>query len=205
MQNIIYIFDLFGTAIFALTGVLAGFKHRMDPFGILVLAIVTAVGGGTTRDIILGVTPVFWLSDSNYLWMISITVLLSLVMIRESKQARLSLLQFADAFGLALFTMIGADKALMLGYSWNIAIFMGVLTGVGGGIMRDVLCRRIPLVLQKEVYATAALIGALVYSSGFYLGLSAQLSAICSISTTLAIRLAAIYWQMSLPILNSRY
>ena len=202
MQQFIYIFDLFGTAVFALTGVLAGTKHRMDPFGILVLASVTAVGGGTIRDMILGTTPAFWLTDLNYLWMIIGTIVVSFIFVREPDQVRLNLLSIADAFGLALFTVIGASKALLLGYSGVIACAMGTLTGVGGGMIRDVLCQRVPLVLQKEVYATASLAGGLAYSVGFALHLDQNINVMVSMLIVLAIRLAAIHWSLSLPVLT---
>jgi uncharacterized membrane protein YeiH len=202
MQDFIYFFDLFGTSVFALTGVLAAAKHRMDLFGMLVLATVTAIGGGTVRDMILGATPCFWLLDLNYLWIILATVCLSALFLRDLRADSLKLLPLADALGLALFSTIGASKALDFGYAWVIAIFMGVLTGVGGGMIRDVLCQRVPFVLQGEIYAVAAVLGSGLYSLGTGLGWTQPVTLCLSMSLALALRLASIRWALRLPVPN---
>ncbi|AZQ09532.1 MULTISPECIES: trimeric intracellular cation channel family protein [Shewanella] len=195
----IYFFDLCGTAVFALTGALAAGRHRMDPFGVTVLAAVTAVGGGTIRDAIIGATPVFWLRDPNYVIVILATVLFTLIFIRRPRKVPQYTLPIADALGLALFTFIGAQKALSLGLNGMSAVIMGLITGVGGGIIRDVLCRQIPMVLRTEIYATASIIGGIAYTLSLQLGMNAKTAMWLSMLSALMLRLAAIRWHLSLP------
>lgn len=195
----IYFFDLCGTAVFALTGALAAGRHRMDPFGVTVLAAVTAVGGGTIRDAIIGATPVFWLRDPNYVIVILATVLFTLIFIRRPRKVPQYTLPIADALGLALFTVIGAQKALSLGLNGMSAVIMGLITGVGGGIIRDVLCRQIPMVLRTEIYATASIMGGIAYTLSLQLGMNAKTAMLLSMLSALMLRLAAIRWHLSLP------
>ncbi len=157
---LIYVLDMFGTAVFAASGVLLAGRLRMDPFGIVVLASVTAIGGGTIRDMALGATPVFWITDTAYLWVIFITCLIAMLAIRKPKQMPWYFLPVADAIGLAVFVAIGVEKALRFGASPMVAVIMGVMTGCGGGgVIRDILAREIPMILRTEVYATACILG----------------------------------------------
>ncbi|SQH75568.1 conserved hypothetical protein; putative inner membrane protein [Shewanella benthica] len=195
----IYCFDLCGTAVFALSGALAAGRHRMDPFGVIVLASVTAVGGGSIRDALLGTTPVFWIRDPNYIIVILITVLLTLILVRRPKKVPQHTLPIADALGLALFTVIGAEKALNLELGGMIAVVMGLITGVGGGIIRDLLCRQVPMILRTEIYATASILGGICYSVSIYLGVDNMYAMLVSMTVALCIRLAAIRWHLSLP------
>ncbi|MCG9695913.1 trimeric intracellular cation channel family protein [Shewanella sp. Isolate11] len=199
MSQWIYFFDLCGTAVFALSGALAAGRHRMDPFGVIVLASVTAVGGGSIRDALLGTTPVFWIRDPNYIIVILATVLLTLIFIRKPKKVNQYTLPVADALGLALFTVIGAEKALNLGLSGMIAVVMGLITGVGGGIIRDLLCRQVPMILRTEIYATASIFGGISYTVAQTLGTANKVSLAIGMVSALVIRLAAIKWHLKLP------
>ena len=201
MNQWIYFFDLWGTAVFALTGALAAGHHRMDPFGVLVLAGVTAVGGGSIRDLLMGSTPVFWLQDTNYILVILLTVALTLLLLRSNnnRNAPWFILPVADAFGLALFTVIGTEKALLLGLNEISAVVMGVVTGIGGGILRDVICRQVPMVMRTEIYATACMIGAICYALCLSFGVDQKITMFIAMGVALAIRLAAIKWRLSLP------
>ncbi|MDR8524812.1 MULTISPECIES: trimeric intracellular cation channel family protein [Shewanella] len=199
MIDWIYFFDLCGTAVFALSGALAAGRHKMDPFGVLVLASVTAIGGGSIRDALLGTTPVFWIQDPNYIIVILATVILSFVFIRKPKRVPRYILPVADAFGLALFTVIGAEKALNLGLDGMTAVVMGLITGVGGGIIRDLLCQQVPMVLRTEIYATASIVGGISYTISLYWGAADMFALLFAMSTALMIRLAAIRWHLSLP------
>lgn len=199
MNHWIYIFDLCGTAVFALSGALAAGRHRMDPFGVIVLASVTAIGGGSIRDALIGATPVFWIQDPNYIIVILATVLACLLLVRSPHKAPQYLLPVADALGLALFTVIGAEKALSLGLSGMIAVVMGLITGVGGGIIRDLLCRQIPMVLRTEIYATASIIGGIGYTVSLAFGMGETTALFLAMSSALIIRLSAIKWHLSLP------
>ena len=196
---LIYVLDMFGTAVFAASGVLMAGRLRMDPFGIVVLASVTAIGGGTIRDMALGATPVFWITDTSYLWVIFITCLVAMLAIRKPKQMPWYFLPVADAIGLAVFVAIGVEKALRFGASPMVAVIMGVMTGCGGGVIRDILAREIPMVLRTEVYATACILGGIVHTTALMLHVDASVATLAGVITTLTIRLAAIRWHLSLP------
>ncbi|QKX18425.1 trimeric intracellular cation channel family protein [Microbulbifer sp. YPW1] len=203
MEQLLHWCDLIGIAIFAFTGVLAAGHKQMDLFGAVVLACVTATGGGTLRDIILNV-PVFWLSDSYYLWIAAATGVISFYVIRYL-QVPMRLLMAADAAGLAVFVVIGTQKVLDLGHTPAIAIVMGVMTGTFGGLIRDILCGDIPLLLRREIYATAALSGAaaLVILDDID-ALPGEAVVAIAVLVTLGIRLAALRWNLSAPIARIR-
>lgn len=195
-----YILDLFGCAVFAISGVFVAGKIRMDHFGVIVLAGVTAIGGGTLRDMILGATPVFWIHDHLYLSVIILTAIVAMLATHHIHKLPAIFLPTADAFGLALFTVIGVQKALSYGAPEMAAVVMGVMTGVAGGVLRDLLAGQVPMILKKEIYATASIAGGIIYTSSLYIGLEQNLAIILAMFTTLGIRLAAIYWHLSLPV-----
>lgn len=203
LQNFIYIFDMVGTIACAISGVLVATRLKMDPFGITVLAGVTAIGGGSVRDMMMGATPVFWISDNTYIYVILLTVLLSVFWLHRIHRFSTYLLPILDAFGLATFTVVGAQKALAFGVGEPVAIVMGCVTGVVGGMIRDLLSGQIPFVLQKEIYATASILGAILYVVCSYFGLEAMIAMVIAMSGTLLLRLSAIYWQLSLPVFSS--
>lgn len=190
---------MFGTAIFAISGVLLAGRLKMDPFGVIVLASVTAIGGGTIRDMALGATPVFWITDTNYLLVIFITCILTMLIIRKPKRLPWYILPVSDAIGLAVFVGIGVEKALKYNADPMVAVIMGVITGCGGGIIRDVLAREVPMILRSEVYATACILGGIVHTSSLTFNIEGPTSMLLGVATTLIIRLAAIRWHLSLP------
>jgi uncharacterized membrane protein YeiH len=200
MQSIL---EHLGVAVAALTGVLAARGKRVDLFGVLVLALVTAFGGGTIRDLALGDRPVFWVRDSSFAITASATALAAFFVARM-RQFPQNVLLVADAGALSFFTAIGAEKALAFQAAPHIAVAMGVITGVAGGMCRDVLTGEIPLVFRREIYlyATAAAIGAacFVVLQSFAPNRSANL--IAGTVTTLALRLAAIRWRLGLPVFD---
>jgi uncharacterized membrane protein YeiH len=197
-----YLLELFAVAVAAISGVLAGRGKQVDLFGVLVLALVTAFGGGTLRDLMLGDLPVAWIRDPNYIVTASIAALVIFFAARFLEFPVLILL-IADAFALALFSAIGARKGLGFGVPPVIAVAMGVITGVAGGMIRDVLTGEIPLVLRAGIYlyATASMLGAsvlviLTRTSPF----SSQTCLLAGIIVTLVLRLAAIRWRLVLPV-----
>lgn len=200
MTGVVYWLDLAGVVVFALSGVILACRSRMDPIGMLVLGAVTGIGGGTLRDLILGVRPVFWVTDPTYLWVILATVGLSLLGFHYIHRLSRGFLPIADAFGLALFTVIGTHKALLLGSAGIVAVMMGVMTGVAGGMIRDVLARRVPMVLREEVYATAAMAGGVAYVVLSAIGAPLVPSIGVALLLTLGLRLAAIRWHLALPV-----
>ncbi len=198
MIELIYWLDLFGIVVFALSGALMAGRYQLDPFGVVVLSAVTAIGGGTIRDIILD-TPVFWVENPIYLYVILATALLTIVIIRQPKRIPKRFLLLADAFGLALFAVLGTEKAISLGAPFSVSIVMGTITGVAGGMIRDVLCNVIPMILRQEIYALAAMFGGVLFSIFYALGWHNSFSTIAAILGALALRLAGIYWRVSLP------
>lgn len=193
-----YWIDLFGVFVFALSGALAADRRGMDIFGYIVLALLPAVGGGTVRDIVLD-APVFWVQDPIYLWLIlaaaGLTFLAANVIGRVER-----LLIWADAIGLSVFCVAGAAKTLALTGSPAIAVAMGVVTAVMGGIIRDVVCNEIPLVLRQDIYATAAFLGALVFVTLVGLNLVGSANAMwIAAASCFIVRGAAIIWRLSLP------
>ena len=194
----LYILDLLGTIVFAMTGSLVARRKQLDVFGVVVIAFVTAVGGGTLRDMILGNTPVFWVHDPTYIVTVLAGVILTVFLVRFNLLPNRPLL-VADACGLALFTVIGTQVALNLSTHWSIAIVMGIMSSVAGGMVRDVLSDDIPLVLRKEIYATASLCGAISYLVLVGMGFP-TLAIIFSMTLTLALRLTAIWRGWSLPV-----
>ena len=197
----IYILDLLGTATFAVTGALAAGRKRMDVFGVVVLGCVTAVGGGTLRDVILGNHPVFWISDNIYLLIAALAAGGTFLIVRYHK-IHTKVLAYADAGGLAIFTIIGFRHGLDVTGSYIIAIVMGVMTGVVGGMIRDVLSGEIPLILRREIYASASLCGAALFALLHYFQVPGTWSVITAVLVILIIRIAALYWNVSLPLLR---
>lgn len=198
MIELLYWLDLFGIIVFAFSGALMAGRYKLDPFGVVVLASVTAVGGGTIRDVILQ-APVFWVEKPYYLYVVLATALLTIILIREPKLIPKRFLLIADAFGLALFAVLGTQKSLDLGAAIPVAIVLGTITGVAGGMIRDVLCNVIPMILRQEIYALAAILGGGLFVLLDYLNWSENNALMAAVSATLILRLAAIYWHVSLP------
>ena len=198
--TLLYCFDLFGTCVFAISGALAAGQKRMDIFGAVVLGTVTAVGGGSLRDI-LSNQNVFWIINPTYLY---ITIIVSMITYFSARKFSIpkSVLLVSDAIGLAVFTVIGVSKALNFSSSFCVVIIMGIMTGVVGGMIRDILSTKIPLVLRKEIYATAALLGAIVYVVLYMSQIPQFLCIIIGAMITLVFRLAAIFLNWSLPVIK---
>ena len=192
-------------AICAISGVLAAEGKNMDLFGAIVLAIVTAVGGGTIRDLCLGVRPVFWIQAPDYLTVSLIAAAATFVLVRFVRMPNRTLI-IADAFGLALFGIVGTEKALLLGSPGVVAIVLGVVTGVAGGILRDILRSEIPWVLQAEVelYATAVAIGALAYVLLRHWLPPSENHRYIGMAVILVLRLASLRWKLRLPTFRTR-
>ena len=193
--------DLIGTVVFAITGLLAARRKQLDLFGAIVIAMVTAIGGGTLRDLIID-EPVFWTQDDTYIYIVVISALF-LFFFARFRRLPVRLLLFLDALGLAVFTVIGTQKALALGFSDPIAIMTGIMTGVVGGIIRDVLVGEVPLVFRKEIYATASFVGASIFLLMEHAGFEIDVAVIVSIFITLLMRVWAIMFNIELPVFIS--
>ena len=160
MRSLYYV-EMIGIAVFAISGVLAVTRRGLDMFGALVLGIVTALGGGTVRDVILGVPPI-WLNDFNYVWAACLGALAAF-WIGWIFRSALDAVLYLDALGAALFAIAAANKVLMLGYPGPVAVVMGILTGIGGGLIRDVLAGRQTLLMSRDIYATPILAGCMLF------------------------------------------
>lgn len=195
---LLYYLDLAGVAVFAASGVLATRDRRLDVFGILIVATFTAIGGGTLRDLLLNHHPIFWIVDSIYLITIIVAALATVAYLSvRPPPGRLFVV--ADACGLAIFAMSGAQLALEAGHSALIVIIMGTMTGVMGGMLRDVMTAHVPLILQKEIYATAAIGGICAYLVLQALGLADTPAFALGVAVVIALRLLAILRGWNLP------
>ena len=194
----LYVLDLFGVAVFAVSGALTAGRKSMDLFGVVVIAVITAVGGGTVRDLLLDRRPIFWIEDPTYLLVCVLAAGGTLAYVRFFRPPRHSLL-VADAFGLAVFTFIGARVAYEAGVPAPIVVLMGTVTGVAGGILRDVLCTEVPLILRREIYATAAIAGAVVFVVLTSLGAAGPFAAIPTVATVFGLRLTALRLDLHVP------
>lgn len=199
MDQLLTYLDLAGVFVFAISGALAAARKDMDVFGIIVLSLMPAVGGGTLRDLVLG-EPVFWVQNTTSIWAALAASALTFF-VADKLESRMTWLIWADAAGLALFCVVGAEKALMVSGSPLIAIMLGVATGVAGGIVRDIICNEIPLVLRddQEIYATAAFVGAGLYCAMIYFNASPVYALWSGIVAAFIIRAAAIKLGWRLP------
>ncbi|MEW9797797.1 trimeric intracellular cation channel family protein [Alteromonas sp. CYL-A6] len=194
--------NLAGVAVCAISGTLMAYQKRMDGFGVVVLASATAIGGGTLRDVMLDV-PVFWIADTDYLYTTLIAALIPVIWLRISPRFPYHYLLVADAFGLALFNVVGIEKALAGDTSMAVAIAMGTITGVFGGLLRDVICREVPLVLNGELYAITCIAGGIVYGIGVNTGLTTEMCGLAALVTTVLLRLGALRWHWHLPVFDN--
>jgi uncharacterized membrane protein YeiH len=190
----------FGVAVGAITGALAARGKRVDLFGVLVLALVAAFGGGTIRDVILGEHPIFWVRDGSFVITGTVTAIITFFIARVREIPR-NVLLVADALTLAFFTALGAEKALAHDVAPQIAIVMGVITGVAGGMCRDVLMSEIPLVFRREIhlYATASAVGAGCFIAMRHWLPERTTALLAGTVVTLVLRLAGIRWRLGLP------
>ncbi len=197
-MNIIYILDLIGTAAFAASGAWVGVRKHMDLFGVLVLGTVTAVGGGTLRDLLLGDIPPFSLKDEVYIY---IAIVVSVVVFANRKRFEFfeKPLLYFDAIGLGTFVVIGTTKAIDFQLGALGAVLMGVMTGTAGGVMRDLLANQVPLILRREIYASACVAGGTLLVILEETGVAPAAAALLSAGTVILVRLLAIHYDWSLP------
>ncbi len=191
--------DLFGTVAFAVAGVLSAADRDLDLFGIIVAGTVTAIGGGTLRDLVLGRLPVFWVLNPEYLWLTFSASVLTFFLARKYHMPR-KIILIADAIGLAVFTVIGAEISLLQGFLPIIAIVTGVMTGVFGGAARDIFIAQVPLLFRRELYATPAFLGAIFFVAARILfPAQTALAYIPAMGIVFFVRLYSIYKGLHLP------
>lgn len=192
------VLDILGTITFAISGVLTAFHKRLDPFGIFIIAFVTAVGGGTLRDVLIGNTPVGWMVDMKYVYIIAVSVVFALVFRNKLSYLRTSLFLF-DTIGLAVFTIIGVEKGLQINLHPIICIALGTMTASFGGVIRDILSNEIPVIFRKEIYATACIVGGIIFIALRSLEFSQNLIYISTSLVIICIRILAVKYKLKLP------
>ncbi|WP_273277634.1 trimeric intracellular cation channel family protein [Maribacter polysiphoniae] len=192
------IIDILGAAAFAISGVLVAMEKKLDLFGVLIIAFVTATGGGTLRDVLIGNKPVFWMLNPIYLFTILGSVILAILFVNQLKYLRKTLFLF-DTIGIGLFTMVGIEKGLEAELAPPICIVLGTITASFGGVIRDILCNEIPVIFQKEIYATACILGGVSYFLLAMTPIDSAYSYIVAIMIVIVFRLLAVKFHIALP------
>lgn len=202
-MTIFYALDLLGTAAFAISGALFAINKKMDPFGVFIIAFVTAVGGGTLRDILIDRNPVAWMDDLNYVYIIFLAVTFAIVLRRRIEYLSKSLFLF-DTIGLGIFTIIGTEIGIQNGLHPIISISLGMITGTFGGVIRDTLSNEVPLIFHKEIYATACIIGSVSYLVLNQFHIDQDIIHIFTTLIIIAVRLIAVKLKLQLPTFYSK-
>lgn len=193
-----YAIETLGTIAFAISGSFAAMQRRLDPFGVLIISFVTSIGGGTVRDLLLGDTPVAWMRDVNYCLLILVTSILTIFFKTHIKKFKITLFLF-DSLGLGLFTLVGVQKGIVFGLSPGICVALGTITGCFGGIIRDTLLNTIPLIFRKEIYATACILGGILYFTLLRFNLEANVAKVIVIAFIFALRIIVVRYKLALP------
>ncbi|MFD0975987.1 trimeric intracellular cation channel family protein [Salinimicrobium gaetbulicola] len=196
--SIFNILDLLGTIAFAISGALSAMNRRLDLFGIFIIAFVTAIGGGTLRDVLIGSTPVNWMENIIYIYLIGTVTIFSIVFRNKLNYLKKSLFLF-DTIGLGVFTITGVEMGVKNDLDPIISIALGAMTGTFGGVIRDILCNEIPVIFRKEIYATACIIGALAFVILDSFEVSTDITYIATSLTVIVIRLLVVKYHISLP------
>lgn len=190
--------DIIGTVAFAVSGALTAMEKRMDVFGISIVAICTALGGGTLRDMLIGNTPVAWLLNLQNFYVALATIVLTIIFRIQLNKLRRSLLLF-DTIGMGIFTLIGIQSGISIGLHPLVCMLLGTITASFGGVIRDILCNEIPLIFDREIYATACLVGGAFYFLLAQYQFSVDILSFATIAVIIAVRLMAVYFHWSLP------
>lgn len=196
--TIIEAVDILGTIAFAISGTLAAIEKKLDIFGVLTISLVTSIGGGTIRDVLIGDTPVAWLQNLNTFYVVTGSTLLAILFRTKLNIFRTSIFLF-DTIGIGLFTIIGIEKGIAHGLHPLICISLGTISACFGGVVRDILCNEIPVIFRKEIYATACIAGGFVYFSLLYFNFSNDFNLIITAGTIISIRLLAVVKGWSFP------
>jgi uncharacterized membrane protein YeiH len=197
-MEFIYVLDILGTFAFAVSGALVASDKKFDLFGVVIIAFVTAVGGGMLRDLLIDAHPINWIGDLNYMYTIFLAVIFTFLF--KSKIAHLSKTMFLfDTVGLSVFTLLGLEKGLSFNLNPIIALIMGMISAVFGGVLRDVLTNKIPLIFEKEIYASACLIGGISYLLLTYFNMTENVIFVFSASIIVIIRVIAVKFKLQLP------
>ena len=198
-----HLLDIIGTMAFAMSGALTAMSKKLDPFGVFIIAFVTAVGGGTLRDIMIGRTPVGWMLDLKYVYVIIIGFILAIIFRKKFDRLRTSLFLF-DTIGLGVFTLIGLEKGINIGLHPVICIALGTMTACFGGVIRDILCTEIPVIFRREIYATICILGGIVFFLLRKLNLDNDILYLTTSIVIISVRLMAVKFKWYLPTLEHK-
>jgi uncharacterized membrane protein YeiH len=198
-----HLLDIIGTMAFAMSGALTAMSKKLDPFGVFIIAFVTAVGGGTLRDIMIGRTPVGWMLDLKYVYVIIIGFVLAILFRKKFDRLRTSLFLF-DTIGLGVFTLIGLEKGINIGLHPVICIALGTMTACFGGVIRDILCTEIPVIFRREIYATICILGGIVFFLLRRLNLDNDILYLTTSIVIISVRLMAVKFKWYLPTLEHK-
>tara|TARA_R110002073_G_scaffold72537_1_gene177370 strand:+ start:362898 stop:363509 length:612 start_codon:yes stop_codon:yes gene_type:complete len=197
-MSIFYTLDILGTIAFAISGALVAINKKFDPFGVLIIAFVTAIGGGTLRDVLIGRNPVAWMLDLNYVYTILGATIFTIIIRKKIAYLSTSLLLF-DTIGLGIFTIIGTEIGVQQNLHPLISIALGTITATFGGVIRDTLCNEIPVIFRKEIYASACIIGAITFLALQKLNLETNAVYLTTVIIVIVVRLVAVKFKLSLP------
>jgi len=197
-SNFLNIIDILGTFAFAISGAFSAMERKLDAFGVMIISFVTAIGGGTVRDVLVGNFPVNWLQNDGTILVIFLSALATMLFGSYLRHLNMALFLF-DALGLGLFTIIGLEVGLKHGFSAGICIALGTISACFGGVLRDVLLNKVPLIFQKEIYALACIAGGIVYYFLLKTNWNEDVSKIACILLIFAIRVVAVRFKLSLP------
>jgi len=195
--SLFFVLDILGTIAFAISGVLTAMKKKMDPFGILIIAFVTAIGGGTLRDILMD-APVVWMRNITFIYVIIGATLFAIIFQKWLSYFRTSFFLF-DTIGIALYTVVGIEKGLDASYPIIICIALGTISACFGGVIRDTLCNEVPVIFRKEIYATACILGGITYFLLLYFSVPDDFILILSGSVVIIVRLLSVKFKLQLP------
>ncbi|KGO90089.1 trimeric intracellular cation channel family protein [Flavobacterium suncheonense] len=195
--------DILGTMAFAVSGALTAMNKKLDPFGVFIIAFVTSVGGGTLRDILIGRTPVGWMLNLNYVYVIILGYFLAVVFRKKLDRFRTSMFLF-DTIGLGVFTLIGLEKGMETSLHPVICIALGTMTACFGGVIRDILCNEIPVIFRKEIYATICIVGGIFFFAMKGLNVPKDILYLLTSVLIIGIRLMAVIFHWSLPALERK-
>lgn len=196
--NFIDVLNTLGIISFAVSGALAGIEKRLDFFGVLIISLVTSIGGGTLRDMLIGNTPVSWLHNLNTFYTILGSAILAIIFRQRLSIFRTSLFLF-DTIGIGLFTLVGLEKGLEINLHPIICILLGTITACFGGVLRDILCNEIPVIFRKEIYATACIAGGGIFFIASYLNFTNDIVYVLTVTTVITIRVLAVLKKWSFP------
>lgn len=197
-MSIFYTLDILGTIAFAISGALIAMHKKLDPFGVLIIAFATAIGGGTLRDVLIGKNPVGWMQDLNYVYAILAATTFTIIFRKKINSFNKSLFLF-DTIGLGVFTIIGTEMSIAHNLHPLISIALGTITATFGGVIRDILCNEIPVIFRKEIYASACIIGGSIFILLQNTGLHINAVYVITIVIIIIIRLVAVKFKLSLP------